>query len=197
MKKGIADGRRHYCESHTDVRHGTLTSEQSTEWIGPPLSDRDISLLPSRMDREHFSVVERSTLTLVHYRMSLDSVNCSLLGVVPLLRFGAPKTEVASTGATRTWLITGGVLARSDPSLGSITFAWTMRELTDGQWLHRLSACVEGYPSRFISRSSVAWLGPALRAVAGAYAWYHGVVTCRFLRRLSRGLRQESGEARN
>jgi hypothetical protein len=132
---------------------------------------------------------------LVRYRIGVDSVNCSFLGVVPLLRFGAPKTVVTETCATRTWLITGGILARAEPTLGSITFSWTMRELTGGQWLHRVSTRVDGYPSRFICRPSALWLGPVLRAVAGVYAWYHAVVTCRYLKRLSRILRKESGEA--
>ncbi|HEY3412263.1 MAG TPA: hypothetical protein VGM51_04290 [Armatimonadota bacterium] len=151
-----------------------------------------IPLLPERMDREHFAAVGASALRLVGLRVDTECVQCSLPGGVSLLQFGHPTTELTPTSATRRWIITGGRLARLESSYGSITFTWSMRQLNEDLWRHRLTARVEGYPSRFIPAQFSR--NPLRRAVAAAYGWYHGVVTCRYLKRLSCSLRAQSRE---
>ena len=193
MEKACADAHfRNSCQSRTDLSAGFLNAEQAIEWDGPRLSDSLISSLPDRMDREHFAAVGVSALGLMSLKLDVESVRCSILGSVAILHFGNPTTERSSTSVARRWMITGGRLARAEPALGSITFTWSMSQLTEDGWRHRLSARVDGYPSRFIPTHSTR--NPLRRAVAAAYAWYHSVVTCRYLRRLSRSLREESLE---
>lgn len=193
MNKACADAHfRNSCQSRTDLSAGSLNAEQAIEWDGPRLSDSLISSLPDRMDREHFAAVGASALGLMSLRIDAESVRGSFLGWVALLNFGRPITELSASCATRKRLITGGRLARAGPALGSITLTWSMWQLTEDRWRHRLSARVDSYPSRFISTHSTR--NPLRRGIAAAYAWYHSVVTCRYLRRLSRSLREESLE---
>ncbi|HEY3267758.1 MAG TPA: hypothetical protein VGM37_12580 [Armatimonadota bacterium] len=174
------------CSIEHDITLGLLNSAQSLTWVGLPISHSSLAALPRRMDQEHFRAVERSVLGLIRCSVLEDRVDCMFLGIVPVLRFEHPELATGPDRVSRTWLITGGWQARREASLGSLTLEWTNEPRGDGQTRHCVSARVHGYPSRFLPHSMRGRPGPIRRCVASTYARYHGIVTCRYLRRLAR-----------
>jgi hypothetical protein len=146
------------------------------------------------MDREHFTAVQQSVFGLIRCRVRPNRVDCSALGLIPLLTFGAPVTSVEAEGVRRMWGVTGGLLARRGSLYGSLTFAWSQSEQPDHSWVHCLRSSVEGYPSRFLRVKNDRKVERLLHHVAAWYAGYHGKVTCRFLRRLARWVNDAAAE---
>jgi hypothetical protein len=180
------------CESKHDTNEGLLNSTQTLAWTGPPLPEAMYPDLAARMDLEHFSAVSRSLPGLIRCRVRADRVDCSLLGVIPALTFGLPTTAVEPDSVERRWNVTGGLLARRGKVFGSITFRWSRRPLGNGLYAHQLESSVKGYPSRFLRGGEARRFGRLFQWIAGFYASYHGVVTCRFLRRLARWIHRSS-----
>jgi hypothetical protein len=182
------------CRSEDDISAGLLNSTQTIEWAGPPLPAARHAELAARMDREHFNAVQQSVFGLIRCRVQPDRVVCSVFGLIPLLKFGAPVTSVERDGVSRIWGVTGGLLARRGSLYGNLTFVWSQREQPDHSWVHCLSSSVQGYPSRFLRVKDDFLMRSLLRHVAAWYASYHGKVTCRFLRRLARWVNDAARE---
>ena len=184
----FAGGMTAYPGGGVDPRDG----DTEIAWAGPPLPPAVYPELAVRMDHEHFSAVSRSLLGLIRCRLRADRVECSLLGVIPALTFGLPTTAVEPDSVERRWNVTGGLLARSGKVFGNITFRWSQYPLESGLYAHHLESSVKGYPSRFLRRGEARRFGRLFQWIAGSYAGYHGVVTCRFLRRLARWIHHSS-----
>jgi hypothetical protein len=183
------------CESITDTSAGVLDSTQSLEWTDPALPPEAVSALPGKMESEHFRAVERSVFGLIRCSARPDGVDCSLFGLIPVLRFSQPVTSADSEHVSRTWGIDGGLQARREAVLGSLTLEWRCLAGENGVYLHSVSAQVAGFPSRFLPAVASHKPGAIRRFIGAEYARYHGVVTCRYLRRLSRWIHaQAAGE---
>jgi hypothetical protein len=180
------------CESKHDTNEGLLNSDQTLAFTGPPLPEAMYPDLAVRMDHEHFSAVSRSLLGLIRCRVRPDSVECSLLGVIPALTFGLPTTSLEDNSVERRWNVTGGLLARRGKVFGNITFQWSQKPLENGLYAHHVESSVKGYPSRFLRRGETRRFGRLFQWIAGWYVGYHGIVTCRFLRRLARWIHHSS-----
>jgi hypothetical protein len=106
---------------------GVVDSMQRTALTRPLVTfDEDG---PRQLAATYWASVRRATRGLVRPRKRAGGVDLVLLGVVPLLRFGAPREQVAEDRVAASFPITGGLLAvtpggwlaleqRADPSPG-------------------------------------------------------------------------------
>lgn len=180
------------CESVTETDAGVLDSTQRLTWTDRALPEETLAVLPERMEVEHFRAVERSVLGLVRCSVRANGVDCSMLGLIPLLSFGCPKTVTEADRITREWNIKGGMQARREPELGTLTLEWACVTCADGLLQHTLSARVDRFPSRFLPGADSDRPGGARRLIAACYARYHAIVTCRYLRRLALWMHAET-----
>jgi hypothetical protein len=185
------------CISEHEAESGVLNSTQRLTWTAATLPVAVIATLAEQMDREHFRAVERSVFRLIRCTIHGESIDCKLLGLVTVLRFGHPETIAVPGRISRAWHITGGGLARREASLGILTLEWTSEAVRGGWSRHCLSVRVHGYPSRFLPDGARGCPGPIRRLLGRAYARYHSVVTCRYLRRLARRLESAAAEGLN
>lgn len=146
------------------------------------------------MDRLHFTAVSRSVGGLIRCDLRPDGVDCRILGRWLALQFAGPEAEVSERRVVRRWRITGGGLARPETALGMITFGWEAGPEAAEGTEQSLWARVEGYPSRFIRRSDRDRARRRPGPLSALYARYHGIVTCRYLRRMAVWMMEQAAE---
>jgi hypothetical protein len=104
------------------------------------------------LGERYWREVEATTFGLVRARHRNDEVTLRLLGVLTLLRFGAPETTVGEHGVRSCFPVTGGLLARTPG--GSISFSQTPFPGV------RIRATIDGYFPRLGGRPGrPAWTG--------------------------------------
>jgi hypothetical protein len=169
------------------VSRGRLTGWSSSERVSPTGAVQFEQLVTStrplveqseagalELATAYWQAVETTTRQVVRVRRREGEITLRLLGLVTLLRFGAPETVVDDAGVLSRYAIAGGLLARSPG--GSITFSQMAPPNV------QLRATIDGFFPRLGGRpGGPAWTGALYRHIQQRI---HTHVSHRYFRRL-------------